>query len=195
MTIVFDLSEVLISGLIGIDKRLAPILNLPPSAIGPHFGGSNLKALCIGRITEQAYFESILRETGWSLDIPRLQQVTRENFHALVPGMPAYVSHLAEKHRLILYSDHAREWIAHILGHHEFLGIFKTKVFSFEQQCTKDDPGAFDKLLTRLRLSADEVVFVDDNPANIANAGKSGIQSILFKNKRTLQSILEKEIK
>ncbi|MGD9202251.1 MAG: hypothetical protein PVI26_11850 [Chitinispirillia bacterium] len=38
-TIMFDLSEVLICGLIGIEKDLSQILNIPKDTILPQFGG------------------------------------------------------------------------------------------------------------------------------------------------------------
>jgi hypothetical protein len=51
-TFIFDLSEVLISGLVGIEKRLCHRLPASEDRILPCFGGPLLDELLLGNISE-----------------------------------------------------------------------------------------------------------------------------------------------
>jgi hypothetical protein len=58
-TIIFDLSEVLIAGLLGVEHILSPRLSLPPETILAALGGGSLRELCRGLITEEEYLAGV----------------------------------------------------------------------------------------------------------------------------------------
>lgn len=60
--IISDLSEVLVSGLYGIEVELQPILGIPQDEILSCFGGKQLTTLFVGRITEDEYLSEIISE-------------------------------------------------------------------------------------------------------------------------------------
>jgi FMN phosphatase YigB (HAD superfamily) len=189
--LVFDLSEVLIAGLLGVEEKLAPAAGVLERDILAALGGEGLRELCCGEVTEDAYLQNVLDESQWPVTAEKLKRHIRANFHWKIGGMKELVVSLAQRHRLALYSDHAREWIEYILQIHPFLGAFESKVFSFELGLTKGMPGAFDKMLKRLGLDGDgECIYVDDNPTNVRHASDAGMQGLLFSSAGTLAAAL-----
>jgi 2-haloacid dehalogenase len=61
-----------------------------------------------------------------------------------------------------------------------FLDDFDGLLISGEVRMKKPDLAIFHELLRRFSLRADEIVFIDDNPANVAAAESLGIRSIQF---------------
>ncbi len=79
--IIFDLSEVLIAGLVGIEKALARELPVPRNKILPCFGGYLRDELFIGNISEDTYLKQIIAREEWAISTARLRTVIRSNFH------------------------------------------------------------------------------------------------------------------
>lgn len=61
-----------------------------------------------------------------------------------------------------------------------FLNHLHGIVVSGEEKLVKPDPEIFNLLLQRYSLDAEQCIFIDDNPENIAVASKLGFDSILF---------------
>ena len=77
--IISDLSEVLVSGLYGIEVELQPILGIPQDEILPCFGGNMLTTLFVGRITEDEYLSEIISEKCWPITVEGLKETIRRN--------------------------------------------------------------------------------------------------------------------
>jgi putative hydrolase of the HAD superfamily len=191
-TIIFDLSEVIIKGLLGIEDYLASILNLDRRSIIRSFGGDNMRALFLGKLSEEHYFQQIITTNQFNTNIDELKKVVRNEFNFEIPGMSSFVQNLSKTYPLVLYSDHAKEWISYILKRHSFLNVFKKMVFSYEQNCLKSDTDAFSKLLTRLNLECSDVIFIDDTLENVRNAERCGISTIQFNGRFDLEECLKK---
>ena len=179
-TIIFDLSEVLISGLLGVENTLSLLLNISADSILQALADDSLSQLCLGNISEEIYLNQIKTNHHWDIGIEDLKTAIRRNFHHKIPEMEYIISQLSQNYMLILHSDHGREWIHYILKIHPFLQNFQHCVFSFQIGKTKDDPGAFADLLSLINTSAQECVFIDDNPHNVQSAETVGIRSIHF---------------
>lgn len=189
-TVVFDLSEVLIYGLVGVEKNLAASLNMPETEILKCFGGERLQKICRGEITEDVYLQEILALQKWDLPSEMLKRSIRDNFHLEVEGTRAILLHLAKKHDVFLLSDHAREWVAYIKSIHPFLDEFKRTFFSYELETTKKDPQTFEKLLQELSCEANECWLIDDSLENVKAAVSIGINAIRFTNADQLREEL-----
>ena len=179
-TILFDLSETVISGLIGIEAPLAQALGVAEARILPAFGGDLLPRLCRGELTEDQYLALVLERQGWEISADELKQVFRGNFQRTVPGMWELLNGLSTRYELVLLSDHAREWVAYIQVVHPELAVFKRQLYSFESGLLKSEPGTFTYALRSLDRKADECLFVDDNPVNVAAAEDAGLSGIRF---------------
>jgi len=179
-TLIFDLSEVLIAGLLGIEKPLAARLRIDEPTVLPAFAGQFLEDLCCGRLSEDEYLALILQSQRWVIAAAEVKRIIRENFHQRVPGMEDLVAQLARRHELFLLSDHAAEWVAYIRGVHPFLEIFKTRFFSFELKQTKREPSTFQKVLAAVGRRPDECLLVDDSALNLRAAADIGLPGIRF---------------
>ncbi|HXV42288.1 MAG TPA: HAD-IA family hydrolase [Anaerolineae bacterium] len=191
-TIIFDLSEVLIAGLIGIEKVLSSRLQIAPETILPALGGQLLQELCCGQFGEDVYLSRLLEQQQWDISNTEIQTLIRKNFHQQVPGMEQLLLTLAGRYQLVLLSDHAPEWINYIQQVHPFLEIFSHQIFSYQLKQTKREPSTFLKVLAAIRQQPDQCLFIDDSAANISAAGTVGIKGIQFINSTQLVQELTK---
>jgi putative hydrolase of the HAD superfamily len=180
-TIILDLSEVLIAGLLGVEKPLSAELQLPEDVILAALGGELLRDLFCGEMSEDSYLARVIERQRWDVSTDTLKQAIRQNLERRVDGMETLVRCLADAYELVLHSDHAVEWIAYVRDVHPFLEVFAFQVFSFDLQQTKEKPSTFRRLLERIEREARECLFVDDNPGNVHAARDAGIESIVFK--------------
>lgn len=189
-TIIFDLSEVLIAGLLGVEKALSLRLSLPPATILAVLGGDLLIEICRGEITEEQYLGRILANEGWDISEGELKQAIRLNFHRRIPGMNGILNELAVKYEVFLLSDHAREWAEYIQTEHSFLHILRTRLFSYELQQIKKVPSTFTKVLQIIQRKPEECLLIDDSPMNIISAKSVGLKGIRFENATQLSNNL-----
>lgn len=179
-TLIFDLSEVLIAGLVGIERPLSDLLQMDKKLILQAFSGQHLQDLCCGFLTEDDYIGQIFHEQGWNISPDEVKQIIRNNFHHRVPGMGALVEHLAKRYGLVLLSDHAQEWIGYIQGIHPVLDLFPVQIFSFQLGQIKRQPSTFEKVLEQIAHAPKQCLFIDDSPLNIDAAASVGIQGVRF---------------
>jgi len=179
-TIIFDLSEVLIAGLFGIEVSLAHWLGIPSNTVLPAFGGDLLEELCCARLTEDEYLERIISRQAWRISPEDLKPIIRSNFHRHVPGMQAILDRLKPRYDLVLLSDHALEWMTYVHTVHSFFDKFGALFFSYELGQTKSDPTTFALVLDALGREAQQCLFVDDSERNVALAGSAGLPGIRF---------------
>jgi HAD superfamily hydrolase (TIGR01509 family) len=179
-TIIFDLSEVFIVGMHGLEEVLARRLDIPESGILRHLGGDVFLNLMRGKVTEDVYLRWVLETYGWPLEPAELKQLLRDNFRHQVPGSVALLDDLPGRYELALLTDHGREWMAYIVTIHPFLARFDHLLTSFDLGRLKADPGTFPIVLDVLGRPPEACLFVDDNPRNIAAARAAGIDAIVF---------------
>lgn len=104
-----------------------------------------------------------------------------------IPGMAELVKSLKEAgYGIYLLSNaslrHPDYW-NRIPGSEYFDGVL---VSAFEK-LVKPDPAIYGRLLTRFGLQAEECLFIDDAPVNIAGAYLAGIDGIIFRGTEDLK--------
>jgi FMN phosphatase YigB (HAD superfamily) len=191
-TMIFDLSEVLIAGLVGIEKSLSTRLRIRENLVLPAFGGDHLEDVLCGRITEDYYLTQITRRQGWDISVDELKDVIRANLERRVPGMDAVLGRLSVRRDLVLLSDHAIEWVEYVRSVHPFLRVFRAQFYSCELGQTKREPSTFRRALREIDREPHECLFIDDYHKNIAVATSEGIRSILFESAEQLSRELTK---
>lgn len=192
--IIFDLSEVIIRGIIGIETVLCRKLSIPENTVINCFCGQIFEELMIGNLAEDDYLETVIKRQGWNIHPAEIKEIIRQNFHTEVEGVIPIVRELSEKYKLYLLSDHSKEWVEYIKQVHPFLKIFDKVFFSFEFKMTKRNPAVFKKILEELSVSPEECLFIDDHQRNIDNARLAGIEGICFKNAIQLREELSAKL-
>jgi HAD superfamily hydrolase (TIGR01509 family) len=170
----------------------AQALGVPDGEVLPGLGGSPLTALIEGRTTEDEYWDAVLARTGWTTAPATLADLARDAFRQVVPGMPGLLREL-DGCRLVLLSDHAREWMQDIEARHaSLLAIFRRRFISWEMRRTKRDPETFLYVAAELCAAPRDCVFVDDSPRNVERAKQVGLQAILFEDVEQLRRDLRR---
>ncbi|MGE5350526.1 MAG: HAD-IA family hydrolase [Acidobacteriota bacterium] len=189
--LIFDLSEVIINGILGVEKALPESLGITDKQIIETFWGWEFEKLMIGEIDEDYYIHHVIKDTKWDITPEELKKAIRLNFHTEVDGVIPLIQDLAKSYKLYLLSDHSKEWVEYIKTVHPFLEIFEKTSFSYELKMIKKNPAVFPELLRRLELKAEECLFIDDHQRNVDNARLAGIDGIRFLNAQQLRDDLK----
>lgn len=187
-SVVFDLSEVLIPGLIGIEIRLEELTEKPRDLIAKALGSypyheidNILESLLKGKVSYQEYRSQFLASTGLSeshadtFDAECLKML--ETPYAHTEGLLQCVSQSCD---LYLLSDHCDIFAAHIQNTHSFFRYLKGTLWSYEVGATKKNAIPFAALIDRYSLNPSECLFVDDNQVNISVADSMGFSTVHF---------------
>ena len=195
--IIFDLSEVIISGYHGVEKLLREQFGIPEQDFKEQKQLKNELFLDLmrGILSEEEYLEELLKGTNWNISIEKLKTAIRQNLNQPIPGTMEIVKELKAKgnYQLILLSDHAREWMGYIEENNKDLEIFDKKIFSYDIGAVKSDKQTFKIVLEQAGIVADETLFIDDYEKNEKNAEAVGIHGIVFENAEQLRKILSSE--
>jgi putative hydrolase of the HAD superfamily len=123
-------------------------------------------------------------------------------FSALLLDFPvniySFLANLSSEFDLYLLSNtsviHSRIFLNNQLGPdgENLFGLFKKAYFSYEMGLVKPNPLIYQQVLRENNLEAGQLVFFDDNAANIESASKLGIDSILIDPKTSLSQISAK---
>ena len=193
--IIFDMSEVIISGYHGVEKILEQQYAIPEEAWERQRLSKNELFLNLmrGNLSEEAYLEELLQGTNWNISIEQLKTAIRSNLNRPVPGTMKVVRELKGKYQLILLSDYVREWMKYIEERNEDLRIFDKKIFSYNIGITKSEVETFETVLEQTKIVANETLFIDDYEKNVKNAERVGIHGIVFENAEQLRKTLSSE--
>lgn len=179
-TIIFDLAEVFLQGLWGVQNSLSKVLGEEPHIIWEKIKGSELKLLMEGRISEEEFWSSIVKRNDWPINNGSLKKLVRENFREL-DGTRNIIKKLKSNgYKLGLLSDHSREWIDYCDKKFDYHNLFHSTQYSFEVQACKSDIRAFHLILKKLGEEAQNCLFIDDQPNNLEVAKSVGINTIHF---------------
>ena len=132
-------------------------------------------------------FRNLLRD---KLDLDCSSGEFDHAFSALLLGFPAnvysFLQELTASFDLYLLSNtsliHSRIFLNNQLGPkgENLFGLFKKAYFSYEMGLVKPNPLIYVQVLKENNLKAEEIIFFDDNVANIESASNLGINSILI---------------
>lgn len=193
-TIIFDLSEVYLQGLLGVERNLSKILNISEEEILLGLNISELMNLFKGEISEDIYLENVIEKNGWEVSKEKLKKNIRKNFKE-IEGTRRIIEMLKNKgFKLGLCSVHVKEWIEYCEEKFEFQKLFNHIYYSFQKGICKPNKLAYEIILYELNSIPEECIFIDDSVTNIFSAREMGINSILFKNSKQLKKDLQNYI-
>jgi len=131
----------------------------------------------LGLLTEEEMF----RQISLRMNIPA-EQIAQEWYDLVTINTPlvAFIRQLKETYPVYLLSNAIGPFLHRILKEHELYPLFDDIFISSEIGISKPDRAFFDHVLAALRLSAEQVVMIDDNPSNLKGAALAGIDGIHF---------------
>jgi len=187
--LVFDLSEVLLQGLLGTEKYINKKYGLRVTK--DDWLINEFELLLHGKITEEKYFQTLINKYNWKVTVDQLKKAVRINFKE-IKGTRQIIETLKNNgYRLGLLSVHAKEWIEYCEKKYGYHRLFDSILYSFEGTAVKPDRKAYELILNKLKVKPSECVFIDDNIKNATAAERLGIKTVQFKNHVKLRSDLK----
>ncbi len=190
-TIIFDLSEVLLSGMYGSEAKIGQLIGKPVSPDYLYIQKETWDFFH-GKITEDTYWQLIIERSGWELSIPTLKELVRSQMNEIAGTRKIIEKLRAKGYKLGLLSVHAKEWIAHLETKYDYHKHFHQVMYSYQVGVSKPDPQAFKLILESLQVKPTETLFVDDSEENLETAKSLGMHTIHFKNAKELKKELQK---
>lgn len=191
--IIFDLSEVIISGFHKAEYIVEKNTNIKAEEFLEQRKEVNdifLDAMR-GKCTEDEYIEALLKSANWDVNKEIIKKSIRQNLDIKVEGTMKIVEKLKQRYNLILLSDHIKEWVDYILDTNNELEIFEHKYFSYEYGKLKTDEGTFRHIIEQEKIVPSETIFIDDSKDNVEIAKQNGIYGIVFKDAKQLEKELQ----
>lgn len=185
-TIIFDLSEVYLRGMKGIEKQISDLTG-QTVLDNKLFFGKTTEKFFHGKISEDEFWQIYIQENSWKTSIDVLKQLVRKNMTE-IQGTRGIMEKLKENgYKLGLLSIHAKEWVEHCEAQYHYHQLFDARTYSYEIGISKPDPKAFLLLLDKLQAKPQESLFIDDYIVNVDAAKKLGLQAVQFITPEQLQ--------
>ncbi len=187
--IIFDLSDVYLKGIIGIEDALGKITGVKIE--NEHLYNDTATKLFKGQITEDDYWDTLIDLYNWKTSKDVLKRLIRHNM-VEISGVRDIIEGIEKKqtYRLGLLSVHAKEWIAYCEEKYKFHQLFHTVTFSYNSLYCKPDVEAFNEILTAMNLCPEETLLIDDAEENIEAAARLKMEAIQFIDATSLKSEL-----
>ena len=150
----------------------------------------------LGQIETNAFFNYVLRELGLPPEKKAaLESVTWDDMQGDME-LFAYIRGLHERYTTAILSNFPIFLLEMERAAVPWLGeIFDYQVFSCEVHLLKPDPRIYELTLERIGCAAEEAIFIDDSPINVAGAYQVGMHAILYKKRpqaiQELERLLE----
>ena len=143
-----------------------------------------------GDVSAAEYWESVLSRGVVEEDLDRIIQADVAGWlHPNLRSIEA-IGELKERGaRLALFSNAPVEVAAGIAAA-PWMVPFSRKFFSCDIRAVKPEAGSYKAVLEGLHAKAEEVVFVDDRPVNIAGAAAIGMRAVLFESPEQLAGVV-----
>ncbi len=108
------------------------------------------------------------------------------------PYLLKVIKQLKKKYKMGLLTNFTYPWFKYLLEENDLPVYFDQILISSLHKVIKPNPKAFTKMLTMLKVKADEALFIDDTYINIEAAAKVGLQGILYTTDEELIQYLNK---
>ena len=107
-----------------------------------------------------------------------------------MPGMYSLVEELKRRTEVFGLTNWSMETFPEARQRFRILQLIDRYVVSGAERLVKPDPRLFQRLLDRYSLSADDCIFIDDNPDNVQSACRMGMEGIVFDGAENLRKKL-----
>ena len=135
-----------------------------------------------GKSTEDATAERVALFPEWEKEIRMYYGQWEKMMNGEIPGMRGVVESLKKKGYGVygLSNWSAETFVPFVRDKYPVLKLLDGYVVSGFEKVKKPDPRLYHILLDRYGLKADECLFIDDSPDNIAAGEALGIRGIVF---------------
>jgi putative hydrolase of the HAD superfamily len=137
-----------------------------------------------GRISYDEHYQRLSELSGQSAQ--SIKEVF-DDTQLIDQDMVELIRSLHGQYKIGLLSNAGGQYLRPILEEHGLMELFDEIAISAEIGVVKPDPAIFKHALKQLGVKAEEAIFTDDNPGNVAAAEAVGIRSIVFTSEKALR--------
>lgn len=179
--IVLDLSEVVMSGLLGAEVLVSKELRIPATVAYDALHPLMLTDLMCGRVSEDVYLENCSKVFDSKISPQKIGKLIRQNMspYDYTTSMINLIH--ARKLKVGLLSNHVKEWVSFCKTLINFENAFDVEVYSFEVGACKPDPEMYERVVQKLGVKSCECVMIDDSEENVLSAERLGMEGIHFR--------------
>ena len=149
----------------------------------------------IGELTEETFWVRIGDELGLDGDDVRALGDDLWALWTIDPAVLALIDRVRERYRVAMVSNATDVLDTMLAERYGVADRFETIVNSARVGVAKPDPAIYEELLRRVRVEAQEVVFVDDRAENVTAAAAMGMHVLWFISPQELARQLEQYLR
>jgi putative hydrolase of the HAD superfamily len=103
----------------------------------------------------------------------------------------AFIKTLKKKHKLALLSNSLEDTLEERIEKYNLHDVFDVIVASYNTGIAKPEHEIYKKVLQKLKVKADECIYIDDSKRNLPPAEELGMKIILYRDLRQLKQELQ----
>jgi glucose-1-phosphatase len=132
-----------------------------------------------GRLGVEALHARLTEDHGFNGPYAHFLELWSSHFSP-EPGMESLILALAERHRVVVFSNTNAAHADHIWANYPVLGHAHATYMSYEMGLVKPDAAAFRRVLELEGCRPEDCIFIDDRADNTAAAAALGIRTVTF---------------
>ncbi|HMS91667.1 MAG TPA: HAD family phosphatase, partial [Candidatus Absconditabacterales bacterium] len=134
----------------------------------------------LGNISEEEYRERVKKELGLSCSLEEIYTKLRDSYE-VNPDVVQLANNLKDKgYKIGICSNNFVTRIRELDKKFHFLDDFDVHIFSYEVGAMKPDTKIFQVLIEKSGLSAEQIIYSDDDEKKLSGARNLGIQTFVF---------------
>ncbi len=139
-----------------------------------------MKAFKLGNISEEEYRERVKKELGLSCSLEEIYTKLRDSYE-VNPDVVQLANNLKDKgYKIGICSNNFVTRIRELDKKFHFLDDFDVHIFSYEVGAMKPDTKIFQVLIEKSWLSAEQIIYSDDDEKKLSWARNLWIQTFVF---------------
>ncbi len=142
-----------------------------------------------GFIERYDYIHAVSKITGEPIN--EVKKAFQKEHTINKPLIELIRSEIKPRFKVALLSNIGRDWLQDFFNEHQLHGLFDVVVLSSDEGITKPNPLIFERTAQRLDVYPDECLFIDDIAENCAGAESVGMQTMQFKDIRSIKQLLQ----
>jgi putative hydrolase of the HAD superfamily len=146
-----------------------------------------------GLLDEAGLIEAVCQRTGWSAAEMRVLMATVRTELQPQPEVVELVRRLGQRlegRRPCFLSNMPAPLVTHLRSQHPLSEWFEAGVFSSEERLCKPDEALFARAAAHFAAAPQQLLLIDDHPANVEAARRCGWQAELFRDAPQLEAAL-----